>query len=265
MNQQEKPAIYEDEINLYDYCKVIVKRKSLIIGLFLVAILASAIISFLMPKIYRGEVVLKLTTKELTTKELLSIIGKPDGERIKTILPKTHNFVSGITLNELKGSADKLQVFIESKNPDRIPDIIAELVEYMNNYPLIKRYVEQEKERLLKQSEELSKIIEDSTELKNNYKKMLTAGRLIPIGFNPIDLDKRLSDLKIEKIVVEQAIRNLKGMEIVGQLYVSRNPVKPRTTMNIALAGITSLFAGIFMVFLMEYSERVVKEKDGKK
>ncbi|MEW6070704.1 MAG: Wzz/FepE/Etk N-terminal domain-containing protein, partial [Candidatus Thermoplasmatota archaeon] len=160
MNQQEKPAIYEDEINLYDYCKVIVKRKSLIIGLFLVAILASAIISFLMPKIYRGEVVLKLTTKELTTKELttkelttkelLSIIGKPDGERIKTILPKTHNFVSGITLNELKGSADKLQVFIESKNPDRIPDIIAELVEYMNNYPLIKRYVEQEKERLLK-------------------------------------------------------------------------------------------------------------------
>lgn len=66
-------------------------------------------------------------------------------------------------------------------------------------------------------------------------------------------------DLKIEKIAVEQAIRNLKGMEIVGQLYVSRNPVKPRTTMNIALAGITSLFAGIFIVFLMEYSERVVK------
>ena len=56
----------EDEINLYDYWKVIVKRKRLIIGLFVIAILASAIISFLMPKIYRGEVILKLPTKELT-------------------------------------------------------------------------------------------------------------------------------------------------------------------------------------------------------
>jgi len=40
----------EDEINLYDYWKVIVKRRFLIIGLFLVAVVASAIISFLMPK-----------------------------------------------------------------------------------------------------------------------------------------------------------------------------------------------------------------------
>ncbi|MBA3071945.1 MAG: hypothetical protein FP829_07310, partial [Nitrospirae bacterium] len=55
--QNKGTAVYEDEINLYDYWKVIVKRKTLIIGLFLAAVLASGIISFLMPKIYRGEVV----------------------------------------------------------------------------------------------------------------------------------------------------------------------------------------------------------------
>lgn len=37
MNQQEKPAIYEDKINLSDYWKVIAKRKELIIGLLLVS------------------------------------------------------------------------------------------------------------------------------------------------------------------------------------------------------------------------------------
>jgi uncharacterized protein involved in exopolysaccharide biosynthesis len=30
--------------------------------------------------------------------------------------------------------------------------------------------------------------------------------------------------------------------------------------MNIALAGITSLFAGIFLMFFMEYIERIKKE-----
>ncbi|MBA3070988.1 MAG: hypothetical protein FP829_02270, partial [Nitrospirae bacterium] len=70
--QNKGTAVYEDEINLYDYWKVIVKRKRLIIGLFVIAILASAVISLLMPKIYRGEVVLKLPA--ITSKELVSII-----------------------------------------------------------------------------------------------------------------------------------------------------------------------------------------------
>ncbi len=55
--QNKGTSTYDDEINLYDYWKVIVKRKRLIIGLFLVAVLASAVISLSMPKIYRGEVV----------------------------------------------------------------------------------------------------------------------------------------------------------------------------------------------------------------
>ncbi|BCB96345.1 hypothetical protein JZK55_12670 [Dissulfurispira thermophila] len=107
MSQQERPETYEDEINLYDYWKVIVKRKSLIIGLFLVVTVASSIISLLMPKIYRGEVVLKLPA--ITSKELLSVIGKIDAEKVKNILPTTHHLIADVKLNALKDSADKLQ------------------------------------------------------------------------------------------------------------------------------------------------------------
>ncbi|MDA8340271.1 MAG: Wzz/FepE/Etk N-terminal domain-containing protein [Nitrospiraceae bacterium] len=255
MEPQDKIS-YEDEINLYDYWKVIVKRKSLIIGLFFIATLASAIISLLMPKIYRGEVVLQLTAKELTAKELLGVIGKIDGEKIKSILPKTHYLVTDVKLNALKDSTNKLNVVIDAKRANDIPDAVSELVEYMNNNQLIKRYVEQERERLLKQSEELFNIIEDSKELRKNYNRMLVAGRLVPIGFNPIDLDKKISDLKIEKVVVEQAIKNLKGMEIIEQ-YISNKPVKPKKRQMVAIAGVTSLFAGILLAFFVEYIEKV--------
>jgi len=244
----------EDEINLYDYWKVIVKRKRLIIGLFVIAILASAIISFLTSKIYRGEVILKLPAKELTSKELFSVIGKIDAEKI---LPTTHHLVSDVKLNVLKDSTDKLRLVIEAKNTDALSQAAAEFVAYLNGIPLIKRFVEEERKRLLMQSEEIDKVIKGSDGLTRTYKKLLESGRLIPVGFNPIELEKRVSDLKIERLVIEQGIKRLKGVEMISSLNIPKNPVKPRIKKNIALASITSLFAGIFLAFFMEYIEKV--------
>ena len=244
----------EDEINLYDYWKVIVKRKRLIIGLFVIAILASAIISFLMPKIYRGEVILKLPTKELTSKELFSVIGKIDAEKI---LPTTHHLVSDVKLNVLKDSTDKLRLIIEAKNKDIISTAIIEFAAYLNNLPLINRSVEEERQRLLMQSEELSKVIKDSEEFAEIRKKLLREGKLILLGFNPVEISKRMSDLKIEKLGVEQSLQRPKSVEIIEKPYILKNPVKPSIKKNIALAGTISLFIGIFLAFFMEYIEKM--------
>ncbi|BCB96344.1 hypothetical protein JZK55_12660 [Dissulfurispira thermophila] len=100
-------------------------------------------------------------------------------------------------------------------------------------------------------------MIKGSDELTRTYKKLLESGRLILVGFNPIELEKRSSDLKIERLTIEQALNRLKGIEMIDKPYILKNPVKPRIKMNIALAGITSLFAGIFLAFLMEYVEKM--------
>lgn len=259
--QNKGTATYEDEINLYDYWRVIVKRKKLIIGLFLVSVLASAVISFLMPKIYRGEVVLKLPS--ITAKELVSIIGTIGGERIKNILPKKRHLIAGIKLNVLKDSTDKLQLIIEAKNKDDISPAMTEFAAYLNNFPLINRAIEEERQRLLKQLEELSKVIEQSNELAQTYKKLLKEGKLIPLGFNPVEIRKRVSDIEMEKFAIYQAIQRPKGVEMLENPYILKNPVKPKIKMNIALAGIASLFAGIFLVFFIEYVEKIKKERGG--
>ncbi|MFA5386560.1 MAG: Wzz/FepE/Etk N-terminal domain-containing protein [Candidatus Paceibacterota bacterium] len=50
----------EDEIDLMDYVKVILKRKLFILSLFLAAVIVAAIFSFLSPKIYKIDTVLEI-------------------------------------------------------------------------------------------------------------------------------------------------------------------------------------------------------------
>jgi len=53
---------YDDEINLMDYIKVIIKRKKIIISTFLICVIAAVIYSFIVPPVYRLTQMLKLPT-----------------------------------------------------------------------------------------------------------------------------------------------------------------------------------------------------------
>ncbi|GFP26182.1 hypothetical protein HKBW3S25_01672 [Candidatus Hakubella thermalkaliphila] len=53
MEQKKEPS--DDEINLLDYLIVLAKRKRLIIGITLSAAIITAIISLIMPPIYKAE------------------------------------------------------------------------------------------------------------------------------------------------------------------------------------------------------------------
>ncbi len=52
MNQQQQNQYYEDEVNLLDYWRVLVKHKKLIGAIVGAAIIISVIVSLLLPKIY---------------------------------------------------------------------------------------------------------------------------------------------------------------------------------------------------------------------
>ena len=51
---------YEEEIDLMDYLKVIIKRRKLILAVFLIAIVAAGLFSFLLPKVYKIDAVLEI-------------------------------------------------------------------------------------------------------------------------------------------------------------------------------------------------------------
>ncbi len=251
---------YNDEINLYELWKVLVRRKGLIIGLFLVAVISTAIINFLMPKIYRGEAVLNVQQYDaIPAKEIVDMIGNIDREKRANILPKTYSSVMDIKLKTIKDSKDKIVVIIDAKNTEDISEALPELVNYMNNINIVKLNANEAKERLEKKSTELSNVISASVELLETYHNLLKSGKLMPVGFNPIELNRKIADIRLEKLETEQAIQRLKdgGIGIASHPYVSNKPVKPQKTMNLTLASIASIIVGTLIAFYLGYLEKV--------
>ena len=254
MDQQNRE--YGDEINLYDIWMTIVKRKRLIIGIFLVSVILTMVISFLMPKIYQGEAVFTILSSEVKAKELIDVIGKIDENKIQMIFPKKYHSITDVKLIILNDSNDKMRGIIEAKNVVDISQAFPDLLNYISNLNFIKMKLQMEQERLTKKNAELSSIIAASSELLYVYKTLLKAGTPI-IGFNLIGMNKEIGDLKTDKFNVEQSIQKLKrgAIETAKQLYVNNNPIKPKIIPNVFFAGVASLLLGIFLAFFQNYME----------
>ena len=263
MEQQNKES--NDDINLYNYWKVIAKRKIFIIGLFIVIVGSTAIGSFLMPNIYRGEAVLliALPMPEITAKEITDLIGNIDREKQLSIVPKSYPNVNRIKFNAMKDSKNKIVVSIDAKKIDDFPKALSEVINYLNNIGILKSTVSRSKEILLRQSAELLEIIKSAPDLLVTARKLFKAGKFSTMGFNPLDISKKISETKVELLVVEQQLARLNngGIEIAAQPYISNNPVSPKILRNVVAAGILSLLLGVFIAFFIEYIGNVKNEK----
>jgi capsular polysaccharide biosynthesis protein len=93
------------------------------------------------------------------------------------------------------------------------------------------------------------------------YKKLLKEGKPILLGFNPVEIKKKSSDMEVERLAIEQALKRPNGVEIIENPYILKDPVNPNIKKNIVLAGITSLFAGILAAFFVEYVKKRIKIK----
>jgi hypothetical protein len=262
MDQHNRES--NDEINLYDFWKVIAKRKKLIIGLFIVIVVSTAIGSFLMPDIYRGKAVLfVIPSEEITAKEITDLIGKVDREKRLSIMPKSYPNVKDIKFNTIKDSNNKIIVTIDAKKIDDIPRALSEVVDYLNNMDIIKSKISRSKAIALKQSEELADLIKSSPDLLSTSDKLFKAGKLSTMGFNPIDINKKIIDAKLELLGIEQQLSRLNkgGIEIAVQLYISGKRVGPKILRNVIAAGIFSILLGVFLAVLIEYFGNIKNRK----
>src|SRR5450759_2699154 len=88
MNIEPKSAIIaEEEINLYDYWKVLIKRKKIFTGIFLVPLVTVTIISLIQPRYYRGES--EITNPVIPARDIVNLVGAIDATQKTKIF--THN------------------------------------------------------------------------------------------------------------------------------------------------------------------------------
>ena len=152
---------------------------------------------------------------------------------------------------------------IDAKKIDDIPRALSEVVDYLNNMDIIKSKISRSKAIALKQSEELADLIKSSPDLLSTSDKLFKAGKLSTMGFNPIDINKKIIDAKLELLGIEQQLSRLNkgGIEIAVQLYISGKRVGPKILRNVIAAGIFSILLGVFLAVLIEYFGNIKNRK----
>jgi len=269
---------HSDEISLAEMWRVIVRYRAIILAVFIASVLLSIVVVSVQPKVYRGEVTVLLVAEEVEkdplitaimlssprelitpAKEIESMYGRIDKSKATLVFPNSHSYVESARLTALKNSYDKIRISVESTSLEHLATALGELVEYLRKSPIVRNLVTKQKEVLMMQISELSKTIELSEGHVKIYRQLLSGQRVSSVGFNLVDMERSLSELKVKKRELEQKLRDLessKGIEVIDEYHISRNPVKPKKALIIAVAGVSGLFVGVFLAFFIEYVNR---------
>ena len=283
----EEPIQTEyDEIDLMDYVKVLLKRKWLILAIFLSAAIVAEVFSFLMPKVYKIDTVLE--------------VGQAAGVPIEDpgqVVEKIKGDVYGIFAREKLGIPEEkypkiktenpkdtrlISLAIESAEPQQAKNILEEinnliLAEQQEKIKVKKGLLENNIEVAKKDIERIkAKIGFLEEERKNLEAKVEALQKILPYQQDPgtqfalFDTKEKLEQKKqeienryLEINSLENQINSLQGQiedirptQVIESPTVSASPIKPRPLLNIVIAAILGLFIGVFLAFFQEWWEK---------
>ena len=267
---KEMQEIYEDEIDLREYINVVIKRKKIILVIFFLSVISSAIISFLMPKVFEASAIVRLGG----TPALL--ISKPNAiEELQS------NKIIGLVLKRLNLNNNTGQ--IDKKKILRIEDISnTDFIKIIVSYhdPILataicntiaNTFIPEKKEIfkanflfLNEQIKEFEKRYQVIAREIDNFNKAISNQSLnpnYPLLQNTITNYETICFALREKVfsLKDEALKS-QDFEVFELATIPRFAIKPNKKLNVTLSGIVSLMFGIFLAFLIEFWQ---KEKEG--
>lgn len=276
------PDSHATEVTLLDYWNVLVKRRFVILGLWLVSVVAASIVSLLVPPTFRGEVILAMPSQtsflealasrnvafnaddesDMSSREFISVMGTLSGDKLRRILVTTGRSVTEIRLSALEDSVTKLRMIVDSRVQQDIAGAVAEFVSYANTKTYVAQNTDQARRLLSERSKEISRSVESFERIRKAYEDAAVNNRLTLIGLTPAEYVKGISDLKITQVQAEQALANTVGIRAVGEIFISRSPVLQTAVVNVLLATVLSVFAGLVWAFVREFIEKTRRSRD---
>jgi len=273
--EKENEIISNDEANLYDYWKILVKRKKILIGIFLVPLLIVIIISLILPRYYRGESEISLLA--LPAPNIVNILGNVDSAKKVKIFASNASAINRVIISIPKKSTDKINIIVDAKSADIIPQAFKELFDYLSNLQEIKREIARiqeetdlKTEKLIEETDfKIKKLIEARKAnliFLNDLLDMLKKRKLTIVNFNPSDLIRKDGELALEIKNLEQAkadaikkkALNIKvSAFILGPSSIAKQPSNAQIKSIIIFTGLLSLFIGLVIVFFLEYIEKM--------
>jgi capsular polysaccharide biosynthesis protein len=244
-----------DEVNLLVYWKIILKRKWMLLSVFFVVTLATAIVSLILPKIYRGDFFIKIFNDD--SADVYKTLKVNSHELKKNIFRQTNDLISDVKTTVFSDSLDraahlyKVYFLVEAKDTSHVSRIANEFIGYINNTPSQKKYIERQKELLESEIKECAaSIAYISDVLKSHAEKINSESPCVSRAIEQkIELEKK-------RVSAEIALKNLTGSEIVMQEVYS-TPVSPIVLSNIILSAVIGLLLGVLIVFFAEARDKI--------
>ena len=280
----------EDEINLYDYWKILVRRRKLFIGIFLVPLIIVIVINLSVPRHYRGEseIVVPVlpasdTSSAIIAKNIVRIIGNLNDSQRVEILSSNRSVVKNVLVSLSPKSANRIAVIVEAESSDVIPQAFNHILSYIINMPEIKEEIsainaeaDLKAERLLADTDlKIRNLVEirKANLIYLSYLSDMMKQRKMPIiDINPADFVRENADLSLEITNLQREKANLEKRKARGKMDVgtltppsiTRQPSNSEIRQKIIRTGLLSFFTSLFLVFLIEYiakMKRARKEK----
>lgn len=271
-----------EELELYEYIRVILKRKKVVLISFLVSVITAIVINFLSPKAYQSASLIQIGSID---NKLL--IKKEKAKRIITsqniLISAIQNLRLNIRPSQLKRNikienikdTDLLRIKLEFSNEELAIKINKAIAESFISYgqkiydrkvSLINEQLnelEKEIENVKKEVEEIYTVIKQLSCIKTDFQQKTSL--TIILGYSILyDYKNYLTSLKKLRNEMELALVNSKKFKFVD--FPSNSVViKPRRRVNIAISAGVGLILGIFLAFFIEFLSINYQEKSGKK
>jgi|GEM_PF-811015 len=278
---QPRPDMYyEEEIDLRDLLLVLWRYRKMILGIFLVAVVVSATVSFMLPSVYEVKAVISLGNISGNTGQPTTVISPAvasemlqSGDLFREAVesagldlsdPLISSCKEGLKAEPVKDT-NLVQITMETRDPAKGREIVDKMVAIFER----KGGEGFNKQRELTESE-LKRVKADLADMEKNInstKDALTTLAGTANGLTAelqrarlLDAMSRFQDqremLLDKKLTLEQSLSSIQGIEVIEKPAVPTAPVRPRKKLNIAVAGVLGLMVGVFAAFTLDYFKR---------
>jgi len=268
----------EQEVDLRDYINVMIKRKWTIINIFLVSIIATAVISLFLPKVYKTDAVVGngyIDGDIIKTEDSVNIITSTD---VLAALIKKENM--NISISDLKKMIDVkdikktsyLIITARGKTPEEAKGICGFLAKAYINYGN-ELYRKRESLRKKQLADIEARIIKVKADVKN-IDSMILKLSSDKLGLNPETMSKvillknilsgyrgQITGLSNQRDIVKYVLVKAMKFRIIDKAIAPEYPVKPKKKVMVGVAGMLSLIMGIFIAFFAEFWQKQDKGK----
>jgi len=237
--------LHEEEINLIEYWNVIWRRKYFLIALFIVSVTIAMLVSFQLPKYYKSET--------------LIITSGPESGGLSAALSALPFAGALGGISGVQTPADKIMVILKSRT-------IAESV--IKKFDLMKIFYDKEWDSAKGTWKNRDKhpLVEDAVKLLTTniaqFNKSKEGAITIDVEWKDPILAAEIANYYVTaltEVLNEKAINVT--IQVVDKAIPAERKSRPKIAQNMMLAGITSMFIGVFIAFFIEYLSKQKQQK----